>query len=52
MTCSTFVNPEFSITDIHSQPMNASPQIRLYFDILSKERDWQELTLHHEYEYG
>jgi len=37
MTCSTFVNPESSITDIHSPPMNASPRIRLYFDILSNE---------------
>ena len=37
ITCSTFVNPESSIKDTHSPLMNASPLIRLYFDILSKE---------------
>ena len=36
-TCSTFVNPESSITDKHLPPTNASPRIRLYFDILSNE---------------
>ena len=35
ITCSTFVNPESSITNMHSPLMNASPRIRLYFDILS-----------------
>ena len=35
ITCSTFVNPESSITATHSPLMNASPRIRLYFDILS-----------------
>ena len=35
ITCSTFVNPESSITATHSPRMNASPRIRLYFDILS-----------------
>ena len=35
ITCSTFVNPESSITATHSPLMNVSPRIRLYFDILS-----------------
>ena len=34
-TCSTFVNPESSITDTHFPQTNASTRIRLYFDILS-----------------
>ncbi len=37
ITCSTLVNPEFSITDTHSPLTNASPRIRLYFDIFSNE---------------
>ena len=37
ITCSTFVNPESSITDTHSPLMNASPRIRLYLEILSNE---------------
>jgi hypothetical protein len=37
MTCSTFVNPKFSIIDTHSPPINASPLIRLYLEILSNE---------------
>jgi len=35
MTCSTFVNPESSITHTRLPQMKASPLIRLYFDILS-----------------
>ena len=35
ITCSTFVNPESSITATHSPLMNVSPRIRSYFDILS-----------------
>ena len=37
MTCSTFVNPESSITHTRLPQMKASPLIRLYFDILSNE---------------
>ena len=37
ITCSMFVNPKFSIIDTHSPPMNASPLIRLYLEILSNE---------------